>query len=69
MIKNNILLLKFNFYNLKKTQIKVAKKDTLSDSQPIIDYVKSVIPEVNVLSNVSAEVALQLPMEKIKEFG
>lgn len=36
----------------------LSKKDTLSDSKPIIDYVKSIIPEVNVLSNVSAEISL-----------
>jgi hypothetical protein len=40
----------------------------MSTSKPIIDQVISLIPDATVLSDVSAEVSFQLPMERIKDF-
>lgn len=47
----------------------IVKKDVNSDSKPIIDEVKNVITTANVVSNVSAEVTFQLPMDNLKDFS
>jgi len=45
-----------------------AKKDINDRSEPIIEMVKRWIPEATLMSNVSAEVAFQLPMETAPKF-
>lgn len=46
----------------------LVKQDTTVDSNPIIALITSCIPEVKVLSNVSAELAFQLPMQTVSKF-
>jgi len=46
----------------------MVKKDINVPSEPIIDLVKGIIPECNVLSNVSAEVTFQLPLDTTSRF-
>lgn len=40
-------------YNLS-----IVKEDNNVDSVPIINYIKSIIPSANVLSNVSSEITI-----------
>ena len=46
----------------------LVKEDTNVDSKPILQLVQNKIPEAQVLSNVSAEVAFQLPMSTVGKF-
>lgn len=46
----------------------LVKEDTNVDSAPITKLVNAKIPEAILLSNVSAEVAFQLPMTTVEKF-
>lgn len=58
-----------NYNNIIFFLISVVKNDINADSTPIINYVKKKITTANVISNVSAEIAFQLPMESLKDFS
>lgn len=46
----------------------IVKKETTDDSKPIIDTIQRIIASSKILSDVSAEVSFQLPMEEVKYF-
>lgn len=48
--------------------ITVAKKDSQAKSQPIIDLICKHVPSCKVTTDVSSEIALQLPMEEVDKF-
>ena len=49
--------------------ITFVKKSTEVSSTPIINLVSKHVPTATVLSSVSSELAMQLPMDQIKHFG
>ncbi|CAD8078681.1 unnamed protein product [Paramecium primaurelia] len=52
-----------NGYNLT-----IVKESTLADSEPIIEAIQKVCPESILISKVSAEILLQLPLQAIQKF-
>ena len=46
----------------------IVKSDNNVDSNKLIEFIKSIIPSSNVLSNVSSEIAIQLRSESIGKF-
>jgi ATP-binding cassette subfamily A (ABC1) protein 3 len=48
--------------------ITIVKKDPKVNSQPIIDLITKHVPNCKVTTDVSAEVAIQLPMEEVDKF-
>ena len=48
--------------------ITVVKKDSQTSSQPIIDLITKYVPTCKVTTDVSSEIALQLPMDKVDKF-
>ncbi|EAS01530.2 ABC transporter family protein (macronuclear) [Tetrahymena thermophila SB210] len=50
-------------YNLS-----ILKQDNNVSSEPIITYIQSIIPQANVLSDVSCEITIQLKSESISKF-
>jgi ATP-binding cassette subfamily A (ABC1) protein 3 len=48
--------------------ITIAKRDPKVSSQPIINLVTKHVPNCKVTTDVSAEVAMQLPMEEVDRF-
>ena len=49
--------------------ISFVKKDTSVPTDPIFNIVQKHVPTTTVLSNVSSELTLQLPMDRVKAFG
>jgi ATP-binding cassette subfamily A (ABC1) protein 3 len=45
------------------------KKDISVKSEPILECVKKHIPAAKILTNVSAEFSVQLPMDEVHRFG
>jgi ATP-binding cassette subfamily A (ABC1) protein 3 len=39
------------------------------ESAPILNIIKKYIPEATILTNVSSEISIQLPLEKVKYFS
>lgn len=52
-----------NGYNLT-----IVKESTLTSSDPIIELVMKICPEAVLISKVSAEILLQLPLAAIQKF-
>lgn len=48
--------------------ITVVKKDSQTSSQPIVDLITKYVPTCKVTTDVSSEIALQLPMDKVDKF-
>lgn len=48
--------------------ITFVKKTIDFSSDPILDIIRKYIPTYNIVSNVSAELGVQLPMDQIKNF-
>ncbi|EAR99563.1 ABC transporter family protein (macronuclear) [Tetrahymena thermophila SB210] len=46
----------------------IVKEDNTVDSAPIINFVKSINPSINVLSDVSAEITIQMKSETVNVF-
>ena len=46
----------------------LVKKDTNVDSSPIIELIQKIIPDCNILSNVSSELVIQLPLTSVDRF-
>lgn len=49
--------------------ISFVKKDTEVPIKPILDQIQKHVPTATILSNVSAELTVQLPMDQVKRFG
>lgn len=47
----------------------IVKEDNNVSSDPIIKFVKSVIPSAHILSNVSSEITIQLKNDSIQSFS
>lgn len=45
------------------------KETATTDGGPIINIVKKYIPNAKVLSNVAADLSLQLPLEDVRNFA
>lgn len=45
------------------------KESATTDGNPIFNIVKKHIPNAKILSNVAADLSIQLPMENLKEFS